>query len=339
MKLRDFIIQRMGEHVDVDTLINALKREPLSLEEIADKYNVPLGVVDKAISDLRLKKVLLDEDHGLFSVKDTPKQGGKKSLDPFFWKGDWLRFGFVSDNHLGNNFERLDVLNTLYDVFEEEGINIVFNGGNMIEGEASFNRNERHITGFGRQLDYLSEHYPYREGIETWYVTGDDHEGWYNQREGINTGDYMQYEREKKKKFDFKHLGYVEADVELNDGKFEYPMWLRVMHAGGGTAYAHSYAPQKIVESFQGGEKPDILMIGHYHKMSYNYIRNVHTIQMATTCDQTIFMRKKKIEAYVGGGIVEIQRNAMGLISRFKPEFFPFFDKKFYEGKNKYWKI
>ena len=169
-------------------------------------------------------------------------------------------------------------------------------------------------------------------------MSGDDHEGWYNQREGINIGEYFQMKREREGMNDLKHLGYVEADVEINEGGFENNSWIRIMHAGGGSAYATSYAPQKIVESLQGGEKPAVLFIGHYHKLGYNYVRNVHAILCGCTQDQSIFMRKRKIEAHVGGGLVHLYRDKNGIINRVQTEFITAFDKKFYIGDNKYWK-
>jgi hypothetical protein len=259
-------------------------------------------------------------------------------LDETMWQGDCVLFGFTSDNHLCSHFERLDVLNMLYDVYASEGIGVVLNGGNWIDGEARFNKNETHTKGMTKQIEYAVKNYPHRDGIQTWFVSGDDHEGWYNQREGVNIGEYFQMKREQVGLFDIKHLGYVEADIEINEGGFENNSWIRVMHAGGGSAYATSYAPQKIVESYQGGEKPSVLFIGHYHKMSYDFIRNVHTVQMACTQDQTIFMRKKKLEAHVGGGIIKLRRDKNGIINRVSPEFLTVFDKKFYIGDKKYWK-
>jgi len=337
-KLIDFIAARMGAEFDESKLIVALKKEPMTVEGIAKHFDVPFQLVRDTIDNLKQKKVLLEEKDGEYWVNEVPMEGAKVMLNPAMWQGDTLRYGFTADNHLGSHFERLDVLNLLYDLFEAEEIPVVFNGGNWIDGEASFNKNEIHTRGFGRQLAYAVQNYPFREGIETWFISGDDHEGWYNQREGINTGELFQLYREQAGLYDLKHLGYVEADIELNAGKFENPMWCRIMHPGGGSAYAVSYAPQKIIESLQPGEKPHILMVAHYHKMSYNIIRGVHTIQMATTQDQSIFMRKRKIEAHVGGGIVEFRRSLDGIINRCKVEFITAFDKKFYAGKDKYWK-
>jgi hypothetical protein len=320
-------------------LITFLKDKRRSFEDVCNYLSASPDIARKEIKRLQDAKYNVELCNDTLSISTVPEQGGSHSLlDESMWRGDTVKFGFTSDNHLCSHFERLDVLNMLYDVYAAEGVSTVFNGGNWIDGEARFNKNEIHTKGMTAQIQYAVENYPYREGIVTYFVSGDDHEGWYNQREGINIGEYLQMKREQSGKKDMIHLGYVEADIEINEGGFENDSWLRIMHAGGGSAYATSYAPQKIVESYQGGEKPSVLFIGHYHKISYNMIRNVHAIQMGCTQDQSIFMRKKKIEAHVGGGIATIARDKNGIINRLSVEFLTAFDKKFYVGDKKYWK-
>jgi hypothetical protein len=255
------------------------------------------------------------------------------------WQGDKLKFGFTSDNHLCNKNSREDVLNTLYDIFLDEGVAVVYNGGNWIDGEFRWNKNEIFIYGATNQLRYCARNFPHRPGIVTKYVVGDDHEGWYAQRDGMDVGDYLQKHRKEDFGYDdLEYLGYAEADIPLSLPEQECQSFMRILHAGGGTAYAMSYATQKIAESYQGGEKPSILMVGHYHKFDWSFPREIHAIQMMTTCDQTLFMRKMKIQAAVGGGIVEARRAPDGTINRVKVEIITFFDKGFYIGKDKYWK-
>lgn len=319
-------------------LVSFLKDKQRTFEEVCDFLNMPPSGARKELNLLGEERYNLEVDQGI-TVSTAPQQGAKhRFLNDDMWRGDVLSFGFTADNHMGSHFERLDVLNLIYDICEGENIPVVLNAGNWIDGEASFNKNEIHTKGMTKQIDYAVQHYPYREGIETWFVSGDDHEGWYNQREGVNIGEYFQMKREKAGYHDMKHLGYVEADIEINEGGFDNQAWIRVMHAGGGSAYATSYAPQKIVESLQGGEKPAVLFIGHYHKLSYNLIRNVHTVQCGATQDQSIFMRKRKIEAHVGGGFIRLYRDKNGIINRVQTEFITAFDKKFYIGDDKYWK-
>lgn len=243
----------------------------------------------------------------------------------------WKAFGFVTDTHLGSRHCRLDVLNNLYDWYANEDIKHVFHGGNWIEGEAKFNFHDIEIHGRHAQLMYFIQHYPSRPGIVTHYVTGDDHEGWYKQREASNIGEDLEDKAHKYGRRDLHHLGYVEADVELVSSKGSAVM--RVMHGGGGSSYAVSYRPQKIVESWTGGEKPQVLLLGHYHKISYNLTRSVHVVQGGCTADQSVFMRKKSIEAHVGGVLIKLKQDKSGAITDFVPHFRTYFDKGFYERR------
>jgi predicted phosphodiesterase len=224
----------------------------------------------------------------------SPQPGGHHRLRIKSDKGGWKRFGFVSDTHLGSKHYREDVLEDVYEWFREEGITTVFHGGNWIEGQARFNQHEISVFGMEPQLDYFLENYPRHEGITTYYIAGDDHEGWYQQREVFSIGEALQDKARRVGRNDLKYLGYVEADIELaaRNGSTV----LRLMHGGGGSSYAVSYRPQKIIESFSGGDKPAVLLLGHYHKLSYNLFRNVHVVQGGCTCDQSIFLRKKSIE-------------------------------------------
>ena len=106
---------------------------------------------------------------------------------------------------------------------------------------------------------------------------------------------------------------------------------IRVIHTGGGSTYATSYTSQKYAESLQGGEKPRVVLVGHYHKLSFDYCREIYMIQCGATQDQTPFMRKKKIQSHLGGCIVELHQDNDGIINRCKAEFITFFDKKFYK--------
>ncbi len=255
------------------------------------------------------------------------KQPIKLNTDDYF-EGDWIRFGFVADTHLASKYSRLDVLNALYDVYEREGIKTVYHGGNWIDGDARFNKYDVHCVGLNAQLGYFLKHYPKRKGIVTHIVSGDDHEGWYVQREGVNVGETMQNRARAEGREDLIDLGYMERDIEFKRGHGKSV--IRVIHAGGGSAYATSYTSQKYVESLQGGEKPAVVLIGHFHKWDWNYPREVHTVQGGTTMDQSPFMRKKRIHANVGGCLIEAKQDNRGVFCRVRVEWMPFYDRKFY---------
>jgi len=172
-----------------------------------------------------------------------------------------------------------------------------------------------------------------REGVTTHYIAGDDHEGWYAQREGIEIGRYLESRAKAAGRTDLHYMGYAESDVSLKCGSGEAVA--RIVHPGGGSSYALSYTAQKLVESYQGGEKPHILIIGHYHKAEYCFPREVHCLQAACTQDQSLFMRKKKLAAHVGFWEIRFTQDSRGAIKHFGQDFFHFFDRGYYESRYK----
>lgn len=267
--------------------------------------------------------------------RDVPQSSRLVVNSKDFFDGSWYKFGFATDTHLCSKYARLDVLRCAYKVFQREGISTVFHAGNIVDGEARFNKFDLLVrSGFEAQIEYALNEYPAVKGIATKFITGDDHEGWYSQREGINFGKRLQQDAEKAGRADLQYIGHMETDIRFKNKRGA--AWGRVVHPGGGSSYATSYTEQKLVESLQGGEKPHFILLGHYHKFNHGYSREVHTVQGGCTCDQTPFMRKKKLQAHVGFSIVRFHQAETGEINRMNVEWFPFYDRGFYEKGDRY---
>lgn len=315
-----------------EAIRKALKKDSVYQHDLADKLDISPRRLQQAIEEMVSKGAMIEFrklDGHYYMTPAFAAPAGKSELvsEP---QGEWSHiFGAISDNHLCNKHSRLDVLKAAYDTYARMGITTVYNGGNWVDGEARFNKTELVTApGMDNQLDYMIDKYPHRPGIVTHYIAGDDHEGWYQQREGIEVGRYLQHRAEDQGRHDLKYLGYGEADIALVHGSGRAVA--RVVHPGGGSSYALSYTDQKRVESYQGGEKPHIELAAHYHKAVYSYPREVHCIQTACTCEQTMFMRKKKLQAHLGFWVIKVAQDPKGAINRFAPEFFPFYDRSYY---------
>ena len=311
---------------------NFIAGKQRDIGEICNKFNVAPKTIIKVINELKAENVLVDNFENKFRLGNAIDKVKKPfKIDIHQYKEKEYCFGAVADSHIGSKYERNDVLEALYDRFAEAGVKKVFHGGNWIDGEARFNKFDIYAYGIEAQIANFIEKYPYRKGIETHIISGDDHEGWYVQREHINIGKLMETEARAAGRTDLIDLGYMERDIELVAKKGK--AILRVIHAGGGSSYAISYTSQKYAESLQGGEKPNIVIVGHYHKFDYSYPREIHMIQPGCTEDQTPFMRKRKLQAMVGGCILWIKQNELGVITSLKIEWIPFYSKKHYEYK------
>jgi predicted phosphodiesterase len=311
-------------------------------QEISTILSRPRASVENQITRLQLGKFrptppcpLPEEADPVLDVKEKvelpPVDFGRLPLSCVDG-GNWLRFGLVADTHLACEEERLAELHTQYDLFEKEGIKTIFHAGNMVDGYIDrINGASVKETSIDGQCQYVVDNYPRRKGITTYYITGDDHEGWW-MKEGFNFGAYLGYLCSIQDRPDLKYIGHVEADVELKTSAAQ-PTIIKIQHPGGGSAYSRSYTGQKQVESFEGGEKPNILVQGHYHVSNYMQERNVHVINLPGFQDQTVFARKKRLRMEVGGAILEFKVNPDdGTVTRCRVEFNRYFTRSYYKN-------
>ena len=339
MNIKEVVRKSTTDAQKLDAQVKKLLlKRSYTLVELSNKLNVVPRFVEESVERLKSQSHSVSLEPEGISIEKTPRQTAERLVvnsRDFIEDGVWRKFGALGDTHLASKYSRLDVLRCAYKIYEEEGINTVYHGGNIIDGECRFNKHDLVTrSGMAAQVEYLINEYPQTKGITTYFVVGDDHEGWWTQREGIDVGAYIEAEAEKAGRNDLKYIGYLERDVELKAKRGSAAM--RVMHSGGGAAYAISYTTQKIVESLQGGEKPRILLVGHHHKFEHGYPREVHTVQTACTQDQTPFMRKNKIQAMVGFTVIKFHQADTGEINRFAAEFVPFYDRDFYYNGEKY---
>jgi predicted phosphodiesterase/biotin operon repressor len=314
----------------VDNVFKLITRKKLSIVHLADVLNVSPRKIAEAIKELEAKNIVVDLDTNNEYQLGTPAPKLiPTSIDVKKYRNVEYPIGFITDTHLGSKYERMDALEALYDIYASYGIETVYHGGNILDGEARFNKYDIYVHGVEGQVRNVVEKYPQRKGIITKFITGDDHEGWYVQREHINIGDRIVEVAHQAGRNDLEHLGYMERDIEYVQEQGSST--IRVIHAGGGSSYAVSYTSQKYVESLQGGEKPHIVLVGHFHKFDFSYLRGVYIIQGGTTQDQTPFLRKKRIEAHVGGVVLWVKQNELGIFTSVKVEFIPFMNKEFYK--------
>lgn len=257
LKLRRFEASKKPEKVVAidEAILQILKekgRRKKTIEDLADELDRGPRVVADSIQRLK--------ERGYNVVQSVTGRGGIRLEaiaqstvrtpaiihDLADYGGKWFRFGVCGDKHFGNMHCRQDVLKLLYDLYESEGITTVYDTGNWIDGEARFNKGELLVHGLDAQVDYWIENHPKRKGVTTFFVAGDDHEGWYQQRECLEIGRHAMLRAQEAGRSDLVYLGYAEALIELKAKAGS--RWMMVNHPGGGAAYAISYKGQKYVE-------------------------------------------------------------------------------------------
>ena len=191
-----------------------------------------------------------------------------------------LKLLLISDTHLCSKYDRLDILNYLYDKAEDKGIKHVLHSGDFTDGRS--NRPE-HVyelkeASFQGQVDYCVEKYPKFSG-KTYVIQG-NHDNWFYKSSGSEILKPIARERE-----DIVYLGPDVADMKI--GKLK----IRLFHGNGGNAYAKSYKLQKYLDTIPVEEKPHILQTGHIHQAFYYKQDNTHCLQTGCLEDLTPYAR------------------------------------------------
>jgi hypothetical protein len=211
-----------------------------------------------------------------------------------------IKFGVFTDIHIGHKDYRPDVLRKMIADGERFGIEFWLNAGDTIEGMSG---REGHIyeldhIGYSAQMDFFAKEFSLFKNTVYSIEAQDSHSGWYRNKGnmGLSIGEELDARAEH-----YKFIGYDEQDIEFSNG-----LKIRLRHPGGGTAYAVSYKLQKYVESISGGDKPSILIHGHFHKSMYMLYRNIHCFEGGCICNQTPFMKKIGTPAMVGYWLLDV---------------------------------
>lgn len=268
----------------------------------------------------KVNKVILGGDAE--SKESKPKVEVVQNLEPEImeqrWKGcETIRFGLMGDTQFNSKYTQITHLYDFYQLLKERGIKTVYHTGDMDEGEQMRpgHQYECYNQGADDHVQHIIDCYPKVKGITTYFITG-NHDASLIKRAGYDLGRAIENARD-----DLVYLGRDCAVVQLTP---KCTMELR--HPWDGSAYAISYKTQKMIDAMSGGEKPNILAIGHYHKAEYIFYRNVHAFQTGTFQAQTPFMRGKQLSAHMGGWIIECQVDKKtGELASVKSEFIPFY--------------
>lgn len=257
-------------------------------------------------------------------VKPKPKtpnievvQNLEPSIKTVDWKGNRIvRFALMGDTQINSKYTQITHLHNFYDEAEKRGIKHIYHTGDIDEGDQMRmgHQFECYNQGADDHVDEIVRVYPKRDGVTTHFITG-NHDASIKKRSGHDIGKAI-----AKLRPDMEYLGQDCALIYLTPN-----CTLELRHPWDGTAYAISYKIQKMIEAMSGGEKPNILAVGHYHKQEYIAYRNVHAFQTGTFQAQTPFMRGKGIAAIMGGWIVEIAVDKAGTITKIRTEWIPYY--------------
>ena len=300
--------------MDLAKIINCNLEETLGIIEFCKMFYLPIDIIYDEETNKYLVKKLIQKNN--FNLK-------KPDLDSLQYE----QILVVSDTHIGNKQQQLHLLNELYKEAHNRNIDKALHVGDLVDGDYSSHRKEHpyqvFLHGFDEQADYVCNMYPYVDGLTTYYILG-SHDETHQKNGGARINTWL-----SKVRNDMVFLGQDKGNFNLNGVN------IFLDHPGGGSSSALSYQPQKRIEGFDSGSKPNIHLIGHYHKSYYFLYRNVHCIEVPALCAKTQFQGKLNLKNAVGGYFLHIYYDKKGNIQYFCPEEKLYNSKDFWDESGK----
>ena len=303
-------------HYDISDKDNVLKvlQNDHTLQELCGVFSCSERVITAVLDDLKDEGYLVKTIGNKIRIcRNVLDESNVHKLD---WQGnEIIKFGVIGDPHLNSKWQQLTHLRTFYRICKTEGVPVVYNAGDIDEGVNMRQGHEYEVFNHGadEHIQYIVNNYP--DDVPTSFITG-NHDHSLIKNAGMDIGLAVARQRP-----DMKYLGKANARIMLTPN-----CSLDLVHPLDGASYAISYATQKYIDSLNGGEKPNILVIGHHHKAFYLPLyRNIHAFESGTFEAQTPFMKGKRLSAHVGGWIISVHVDKEGSITRCANEFIPFY--------------
>ena len=300
-------------NADIQALI-AATRKPIDFEALCDRLGKSPSAVRSLMDEAKARGVDLrtGNDHIHLSAAEQIRTVQDTLIQPT--KGPKQQVGVISDLHLGSKYCLRSQLVDCVKHFYSRGIRAILIPGDLLDGCYQHGVFELSHSGLEDQTQDLFETLPCLPGLTYHAITG-NHEETFHAASGVNVGQFIAgYFRERGRR-DIRFYGACSAFIEIQGATIH--LW----HGMGGTSYALSYKLQKQIEKYGAGEKPHILLAGHWHVHCEVEVRGV--FGLACPCFQgsgSAFAKRLGGHSALGGMILTWEIAGVDLVRNFSVE-------------------
>ncbi len=291
-----------------------------SLESTLDKLKLSELKFGGLLEELLLRgyDINLVEKDGKLVVSKRRNKSSSKGIKPELDELTKISETWISDSHLCNEAQQLNMINQIYQETYDRGIKLVRHFGDISDGDytnRSDHRYELFRLGASRQIEYIVNHWPKVEGITTEFIVG-NHDLTHEKNGGAFIGPIIESYRP-----DLKFVGSEHAYVSPEESP---KTTIEMFHPGGGCASSLSYRAQKYIDKMEPGTKPNAVGMGHFHQSHFLSYRNVIALLLPCLTSKSNFAIRQGLENTMGAYFINFYVNSKGEI-----EMFEFEEKRF----------
>lgn len=259
---------------DIARLVAVVKKGPTKFSELCDRLDLSPAKTRDLLEKARSTGVALHVEHDHVGIQHTHEERVTDvGIAPVV--GQRQQVAVISDTHLGSKYCLREQLKDFIEYAYSKGVRDILHPGDVLDGMYRHGLWEVSHSGLEDQTQDLFETLPKKKGLQYHFITG-NHDWTFAEASGVEVGAYMvQYFRERGRN-DLNWYGNRGAFIRIKGALVH--LW----HPRSGSSYAKSYGIQKHIEKYSSGEKPNVLLCGHWHIFCHIYERGVHGIACPT---------------------------------------------------------
>lgn len=307
----------------VEDLVAAMKGGPVPFSKLCDKLDLSPMRLQELLNKAHAAGILINVDHDHVGIRAEapPEHVQLSGIAPTI--GETQRVAVISDLHYGSRYCLREYITDFIDYAYSKGVREVLVPGDIVDG--NYIRHglfELSHVGLDNQADDLATNLPRKKGLTYHAITG-NHDLTFTEQNGVDVGKYFENMFVERGRRDLKFYGNRGAFLKMRGAIIH--MW----HPMGGGSYARSYKLQKRVENYSSGEKPHILLAGHWHVYCHVYERGVHAMACPTfQGGGSAFGKAIGGAPAIGGMILSWDLTAHGTMRNFAHEYRAYFEKE-----------
>lgn len=306
----------------VEAILRAIKK-PISFEALCDRLGLAPAKCRHVLEQARAAGVPLEVHHNTVTfAPERPRDDIQEThVEPEV--GELQRVAVISDLHFGSRYCLLGPMRDFLAYAHGKGVRDVLVCGDVMDGNyTAHGLHELTHVGLDQQAQLVASRLPKFDGL-TYHAIMGNHDLTFEAQNGASPGRALLGEFRRAGRDDLRVYGSRGAYLRLRG------VVIHLWHPGGGSSYATSYKLQKKVESYSPGEKPGILLAGHWHKYCAISERGVHAMACPTfQGGGSAFSKSLTGTVAIGGLVLEWGLTAAGTIRSFSHEFRQYFERE-----------
>jgi predicted phosphodiesterase len=305
-----------------DQLVKLTKKGPLHEFELLKKLDITPSKLNEILVECKARRLAVQVENGHIGFRPEPEAEDVRAvIAPTI--GQHQKVAVISDTHLGSKYCLRDYLQDFVHYAYDNGVREILHPGDILDGMYKHGIWELSHHGIDEQTQDLFETLPELPGLTYHGITG-NHDHTFTMGNGIEVGPYIEGYFAKRGRNDFFIYGN-RGGAHLKVKGVRVHLW----HPRSGGAYALSYPLQKKIEGYAPGNKPQILLAGHWHSYVSLSRRGMYAFACPTfQGGGSEFSKSLTTDPSIGGLLLEWDLTADGTIRNFRHEYRSYFEKE-----------